>query len=49
MAPGLREIRELRLDANRLEEFNIDLSKLPKLETLSLDWFSYIVPPLKPL
>lgn len=45
----LRELRELRLESNKIEVFNIEIKLMPKLECLGFDWFQFIVPQLKPL
>ena len=42
----LQELKELYLSGNALKRFNIMVGRMPKLNKLSLDWFSFLVPQL---
>ena len=40
----LQNLQELMLAGNQLAEFNVLIGRMTKLQKLSLDWFTYIIP-----
>lgn len=38
----LGQLQELRLENNTIERFNVQLSLMPNLHTVSFDWFAYV-------
>ena len=41
----LSNLQELTLAGNQLKEFNVLIGRMPKLQKLSFDWFTYLIPP----
>ena len=42
----LCNLKELHLSGNALVRFNVLIGRMPKLNKLSLDWFSFLIPNL---
>ena len=40
----LCNLRELHLSGNALVRFNVLIGRMPKLNKVSLDWFSFLIP-----
>ena len=43
---ALENLSELHLSGNSLSCFNVMIGRMPQLNKISLDWFSYMIPPL---
>ena len=41
----LSNLQELTLAGNQLKEFNVLIGRMPRLQKLSFDWFTYLIPP----
>ena len=43
----LTNLKDLRLEKNLIQNFNVAVHKMPNLENIGFDWFTYLVPSLK--
>ena len=41
----LGQLRELYIENNQIERFNVQTGLMPNLQKLSFDWFGYLSPP----
>jgi hypothetical protein len=39
-------LKDINLRNNKIEQFNLNVSQMPRLKRLQMDWFAYLLPPV---